>query len=466
MRAEEIAPRDAAAARSRAEARLVRTAQGPERELVELGALLECAYPALAPALDAHPEDLVAAAKGVKEARDVRSYRRLAAEAVGDPWDLVGVRRGLRRLVAREKLRIAARELLAEPGLDVDVTARELADLADVCCEVALAEALEWGTKRFGEPIAANGAPCGFVVIGMGKLGGGELNAGSDIDVMLFYETDDGWVGRRGAGSTPHTLHEHFTKVAQRFVATLDGATEDGVVWRVDLRLRPEGTRGPLVNALAATERYYETWGRTWERAALVRARPVAGDVRLGDRVLEAFAPFVWRRTVDPRIVEEMAAMLARARAEAQADVADDLKIGPGGIREVEFFAQSLQLVWGGREPRVRAANTLDALRRLRAYGFVSEREEGELSDAYLLLRRLEHRIQFATGLQTHAFPRDTASRDRLARSLGYDSTAALLRELAAARARVSARFGSLGREPTHEDVAFERLAAALDSRD
>jgi glutamate-ammonia-ligase adenylyltransferase len=425
----------------------------------DLRATLCEAYPALARHLDAHPEDLAVLGRGARQARDARTYRRLAASAVGDLSDLGAVRRGLRRFAAREKLRIAARELLAHPGQDVDVTARELADLADVCCEVALAEALVWAEARFGPPLAAGGERCPVVVVGMGKLGGRELNAGSDVDLMIFYETDEGAAGE-GA------LHERFTRVAQRFVSTLDEPTEDGVVWRVDLRLRPEGTRGPLVNALAAAERYYETWGRTWERAALVRARPVAGDLAFGARLLEALAPFVWRRAVDPRLVDEMTAMLARARAEA-GDASDgDLKIGPGGIREVEFFAQSLQLVWGGREPRVRGPNTLEALRRLRARGFVSEREEAELSDAYLLLRRIEHRVQFATGLQTHTLPADPPTRERVARSLGYDGAAGLQRELTAVRARVSARFASLGREPTREDVSFERLAAALDEAD
>ncbi|HEY6459876.1 MAG TPA: bifunctional [glutamate--ammonia ligase]-adenylyl-L-tyrosine phosphorylase/[glutamate--ammonia-ligase] adenylyltransferase, partial [Polyangiaceae bacterium] len=330
----------------------------------ELRALLRDAYPALRGSLEAHPEDVPAIVRSLRHARDLRAYRRLAASAVGDLGDVAGVRRGLRRFAAREKLRIAARELLAFPGHDVDVTARELSDLADACCDVALAEAETWARGRFGSPLDAEGAPAAFAVIGMGKLGGRELNAGSDVDLMLFYETDEG-----RAGDQP--LHEYFTRVAQRFVATLDEPTEEGIVWRVDLRLRPEGTRGPLVNALAAAERYYEAWGRTWERAALVRARPVAGDLAFGGRLLAALAPFVWRRTVDPRIAGEMTAMLGRARAEAGHAVADDLKLGPGGIREVEFFAQSLQLVWGGREPRVRTANTIDALRRLRAGGFV-----------------------------------------------------------------------------------------------
>ncbi len=429
----------------------------------DLRALLGEAYPALAPGLDAHPEDLAGIVRGARGPRDLRTYRRLAAAATGDVSDAGAVRHGLRRFAAREKVRIATRELLAYPGQDVDVTSRELADLADACCEVALSEALGWAQARFGVPLAAAGEPCPFVVIGMGKLGGRELNAGSDVDLMLFYETDDGRAGEL-------TLHEYFTRVAQRFVAILDEPTDDGLVWRVDLRLRPEGTRGPLVNALAAAERYYETWGRSWERAALVRARPVAGDLRFGARLLEALGPFVWRRSVDPRIVGEMKAMLARARAEAPIEagrrVDEDLKIGTGGIREVEFFAQSLQLVWGGREPRVRTPNTLDALRRLRARGYVSEREEEELSDAYLFLRRLEHRIQFATGLQTHSLPAAPAMVERIARSLGYDEPEGLMRELDAVRARVASRFASLGREPASDDASFDRLAAALDARD
>jgi glutamate-ammonia-ligase adenylyltransferase len=427
---------------------------------------LGSAYPALVSAMDAHPEDVAAIARGTRQPRDARAYRRLASSAVGDLGDLPSVRRGLRRFAGKEKLRVATRELLSYPGHDVDVTARELSDMAEVCCEVALAEALGWAEARYGAPRTVGGEACGFVVLGMGKLGGRELNAGSDIDLLLLYQTDDGEVRGRDGRATEHSLHEHFTRVAQRFVATLDEATEDGIVWRVDLRLRPEGTRGALVNALAAAERYYETWGRSWERAALVRARPVAGDMALGERVLEALAPFVWRRAVDPSIVVEMASMLARARAEAGAGAVDDLKIGPGGIREVEFFAQSLQLVWGGREPRVRGPNTIDAFRRLRSRGFVSGREQGELSDAYLFLRRLEHRIQFATGVQTHTLPDDDDLRARISRSLGYESSAAMMEDLDTVRAGVSARFASLGREPADSDVSLDRLWAALDAQE
>jgi glutamate-ammonia-ligase adenylyltransferase len=464
MRAEDVAPLEASSIRARLAARLASTDRVRD-DVVELGALIAAAYPGLARDVEAHLDDLISLARGTRQARDARAYRRLAATAVGDVTDRARVQRGLRRLATREKLRIAARELLAYPGHDVDVTARELSDLADVCCEVALTEALAWAESRFGTPLTASGDPCAFSVIGMGKLGGRELNAGSDIDVILFYETDDGQV--RQGKEAAHTLHEHFTRVAQRFVATLDDATEDGIVWRVDLRLRPEGTRGPLVNALAAAERYYETWGRTWERAALVRARAIAGDLVFGARLLDALGPFVWRRTVEPRVVDDMASLLARARAEGGPRSQDDLKIGWGGIREVEFFVQGLQLVWGGREPRVRNANTIEALRRLRGRGFVTEREERELSDAYLFLRRLEHRVQFATGLQTHALPGDADLRERIARSLGYASAPGLERELAGVRSRVAARFGSLGSAAVaREDPALEALWAGLEAQD
>ncbi|HLK35417.1 MAG TPA: bifunctional [glutamate--ammonia ligase]-adenylyl-L-tyrosine phosphorylase/[glutamate--ammonia-ligase] adenylyltransferase, partial [Polyangiaceae bacterium] len=314
---------------------------------------------------------------------------------------------------------------------------------------------------RFGVPTTASGERCHLAVVGMGKLGGRELNAGSDVDLILFYETDEGRVG-----TDARTLHEYFTRVAQRFVATLDESTEDGVVWRVDLRLRPEGTRGALVNALPAAERYYETWGRTWERAALVRARIVAGDAAFGGRLLDTLAPFVWRHAVDPQIADEMAAMLARSRVESVRDVDRDLKIGPGGIREVEFFAQTLQLVWGGREPRVRTTNTIEALRRLRARGLVTEREERDLADAYLLLRRLEHRIQFATGQQTHALPAGPMLH-RIARSLGYADGASLAADLSAVRAVVSRRFSALRPgAPSPIDATLGPLWAALDAQD
>jgi [glutamine synthetase] adenylyltransferase / [glutamine synthetase]-adenylyl-L-tyrosine phosphorylase len=441
--------------------------------------LISAVYPALARHIEAHPEDVAAIARsGTKTARDGNTYRRLALAAVGDLSDEDGVRRNLRRFAAREKLRVAARELLPYAGSDVDVTSRELSDLADVCVDVALMHALMWAEARWGTPLTGAGTRCPFVVIGMGKLGGRELNAGSDIDLLLFYETDDGEVcppalgasQRAGAPGAEQTLHEHFARVAQRLTSVLDDTTEDGIVWRVDLRLRPEGSRGPLVNALAAAERYYETWGRTWERAALVRARPIAGDLAFGSRLLDALGPFVWRRAVDPQIADEMMSLVVRARAEMNHEPSRDLKLGPGGIREAEFFVQSLQLIWGGRREELRSTNTLEALRRLRSRGLVTEKESREVGDAYLALRRLEHRIQFATGIQTHSLP-DRPLLEAIARSLGYASAPELEKDLDKTRRRVAKRFASLlgpARAIQGERGAAEldRLFAAIDHAD
>ena len=414
-------------------------------EALDFAAALSCAYPAFALPLERTLGDVLAVTRaGTKTARDLRAYRRLVVSHVGDGTDAEQVRRGLRVFARREKLRVAARELLPLAGSDVDVTSRELADLADVCIQVALAEALGWAAARFGTPETSAGETCAFVVIGMGKLGGRELNPGSDVDLMLFYETDDGSVVRDGV-ATELTLHEYFGRVAQRLTATLDDVTDDGFVFRVDLRLRPEGAQGPLVNALPAAERYYETWGRTWERAALSRARPSAGDLAFGKRLLDALGPFIWRRGVDPRIADEMAGLVAQARAESKADAARDLKIGRGGIREAEFFVQSLQLIWGGRDAALRVAGTLGALRRLRARGFVTDREGREMEAAYLALRRLEHRVQFATGLQTHTLPGPGPLLEVLARSLGFTSGASLEADLDRIRQGVADRLRSLG---------------------
>lgn len=425
----------------------------------ELANALAAAYPALRGQITTRPEDLQAISRGkLRLARDLRAYRRIGAQFVPDLSDHEGVRRGLRLFAQRERMRIAARELFG--SADVDVTARELSDLAQVCIDLALTEAMRWAEARFGTPLTADGKPCAFTVLGMGKLGGRELNPGSDVDLLPFYETDEGSAGE-------HSLHEHFTRVTQRFTSSLEDATEEGFAWRVDLRLRPEGSRGPLVNALAAAERYYETWGRTWERAAMVRARAIAGDLAFGAHVLDALAPFVWRKVVDPKIAHEMTQLVQRARVELSSEPERDLKLGPGGIREAEFFVQSLQLIWGGKEPSLRHPNTLVALRRLRARGLVTDRESREVESAYLALRRVEHRVQTATGIQTHVLPHGDVL-EVIARSFGHANGHELEKEIEKTRRRVAARLASLTREvepSAAEDDAthLEPLFSALE---
>ncbi|HEY4121486.1 MAG TPA: bifunctional [glutamate--ammonia ligase]-adenylyl-L-tyrosine phosphorylase/[glutamate--ammonia-ligase] adenylyltransferase, partial [Byssovorax sp.] len=427
-----------------------------------IATLLGAAYPALVPTLVRDP-GLAArmAADGFASARDRATLRRVITARFGDLGDEARVRRELRLAARDERARVALREILppALGGADVDVTSAELAALADVTLQIAVDEARFHVEARCGAPRTSSGAPGRFAVLGMGKLGGDELNAGSDVDLIYVYDTDDG-VAEAPAGST--TLHDFWTRVAKRVTATLEEPTEDGFVWRVDLRLRPEGRGGPIVNSLAAAERYYEAFGRLWERAALLRARPVAGDLDFGAEVLESLAPFVWRRAVDPRIAVDMIELARRSRAELSDDGARDLKLRPGGIREAEFFAQTLQLVWGGKAKQLRVRGTLEALRRLRAQGLVSDREFRELSDAYLALRRAEHVVQTATGIQTHALPGADADLDRTARALGFADGGALTKDFAHKTRLVAERFRSLAPPDAARAVAPHRWTEAF----
>ena len=358
---------------------------------------------------------------------------------ISDPTDRQVVLSALRRAAWAELARIALRELLPHTlgGAPLGVTAREISWLAEALLDVAFAEAKAHVAARLGAPVTAEGAPSEFAVLGMGKLGGLELNAGSDVDLCFAYDTDE--------GGSETSLHEHWSRVARRGAQNLELPTEDGKAWRVDLRLRPEGSQGAIANSMAASERYYETWGRLWERAALIRTRPVAGDIALGIRfVAEIAEPFVYRGEVDPSIATALGELLTRSRIELHSNSERDLKLGVGGIREVEFFVQALQLIWGGRDRSLRVPSTFAALERLRGAGFVTEREARQLAEAYTLLRSVEHRVQWQSGVQTHELPKSAGDFDRLARSLGMKEGELLRVELDRSRTLVAEAFSSL----------------------
>ncbi len=383
---------------------------------------------------------------------DEASFRRAFREATADLGDGDELRRALRRLRHRAVVRIALREILRLA--DIDRTSAEMAWLAGAAIDAALRACTRTVVAADGAPLGPDGRRVPLVVLGMGKLGGAELNIGSDVDLVFFYETDEAEVS-----SSNTTVHEIYAKIASRTAKALADITEDGFVFRVDLRLRPEGSRGPLVNSLASAERYYETWGRTWERAALLRARPVAGDFAFGERLLGVLRPFVFRRAVDPSIAREMGEMLRKARRELGVDEERDVKLGRGGIREAEFFVQTLQLVWGGRHPELQVPGTVEAVRRLVAAGLVSDGEAHDLEESWALLRRVEHRIHVQAGYQTHELPPAGAPRERFAGSLGFTDAAALDREIDAARDRVAALFASLARPSEVESPELVALA-------
>lgn len=422
-------------------------------EAVELAEILERNAPGIFPLVVADPSVLPdVLARPLDRADDEAS---LAARflGAGDLDDGPELWRTLRRARHRAVVRIALRELLRYA--DIDQTSAELAALAAAAVDAAMRSCRRTLEAEYG-PALGDAGPVPLVALGMGKLGGGELNFGSDVDLIFFYETDQATVGD---GSGP-SVHELFSKVVRRVTRALGEVTEDGFVFRVDLRLRPEGSRGALVNSLASAERYYESFGRPWERAALLRARPIAGDVAFGRRLLAALEPFVFRRSVDPTIAEAMHEMMRRTRRDLDVDDERNVKLGRGGIREAEFFVQTLQLIWGGRHPELRVTGTIEALRRLEAQGLVTHQEAEDLETSWALLRRIEHRIHMSAGYQTHDLPRDPSS---LARSLGFRDVDAFEQELGAARAKVARLFDSLLPAPATATVSpFDALCRAL----
>ena len=324
---------------------------------------------------------------GLTDERDAECYRstfRLADHE--EP--LARIRRWKRR----ELLRIAARDLLGIA--DLPAVGRELAALA----EVSLGAALE-----VAEPVEP------FAVIGMGKLGGRELNYASDVDVLFVHG---------GSG-------EEADRVGKVVLATMATPTPDGIVFRTDADLRPEGRAGALSRTVESYEVWYQQWARPWEFQALIKARPVAGDADLGARFVAMAQPFVWPEVLDPDAVREARAMKARAEAElARRGIGQrELKRGPGGIRDIEFAVQLLQRVHGRPDDSIRSPNTLDALDQLANGGYVEPREARQLADAYVFLRTVEHRLQLRDEQQTHTLPTDEASRRLLARVLGYRAT-------------------------------------------
>ncbi len=352
--------------------------------------------------------------------------RRLAS-LVAKERDDAGFYRALRVFRKQEMLRIGLRDLLAKADLQEIVG--ELSDLAEVCLQQAYDRADADLAKRYGRPVNERPdgtvALAGFAVIAMGKLGGRELNFSSDVDLMYVYSADGETEGiRNGDGTITNriTNHQYFIKLAEKLSAAIGQKTEDGFVFRVDLRLRPEGQSGPLAQSLGGYEIYYESWGQTWERSALIKARPVAGDEGVGREFMERIAPFVYRKYLDYGAIAEIGDMKQKINkdVEQKGRTHRDVKLGYGGIREIEFVIQALQLIYAGRDRTLREKNALKALHRLSQKGLITYQEHETLSKAYVFLRTVEHRIQIADDLQTQTLPADERELRALARRTGY----------------------------------------------
>ncbi len=352
--------------------------------------------------------------------------------------DEIGV---LREWHMRHLARIACADLA--DMLDIADVAAQLSMLADVALDEVCRFHARSMDERFGRPLQDDGTPAGMCVIGLGKLGGEELNFRSDIDLMFVY-SDEGH--SEGATSDGLTLHEWYSRLASRIMATLSEVSADGMLYRVDARLRPDGRSGALARSLASYILYYETRGEVWERQMLVKARPVAGDLSVGSALLESLKPFVYPRThnlsprdeihrVKSRILAHLAARDTQGNA---TEIEWNLKLRRGGLRDIEFIVQCLQLVVGGAAASIRQRNSLDAIDRMAEQGVLSDDEAASLVRAYRLYRKVEHRLQMVAGQQTFTLPVDAEARTVLALQLGYANAQVFLADLESVRSDVA----------------------------
>ena len=366
--------------------------------------------------LDPESFDLLRLTEGQPVAREVlvdeicTECELLASEAT--------VKMALRRYKRRETLRIAYGDIIGQQ--QIGTVTRQISYVADAICEAALRFAIKTLKVDRGSPLRPDGQPARIVALALGKLGGTELNYSSDIDLVFVSDEDGKTDGRR-----PVTNQEFFERVVAKFVSLLTNPTELGHAYRVDLRLRPDGDQGRPVISAANALRYYDVKGRTWERQAYVKARPIAGDIELGEEFLGQLEPWIYRRYLSRADITGIKALKRRIERRAQVEGADDrdVKTGRGGIRDIEFVIQFLQLLNGGDLAQIRSGNTLEAIERLEQAGCLTWQERSLLEEHYGFLRKLEHRLQIMFDLQTHQLAESDREVRRVAIRMGFEDT-------------------------------------------
>jgi glutamate-ammonia-ligase adenylyltransferase len=324
----------------------------------------------------------------------------------------------LRRFKRRETLRIAYGDIVRNQP--VGTVARQISYLADAIVEAALDYARRHLDEQYGQPLRSDGERSRFAVLGLGKLGGVELNYSSDIDLILLYEQDGQTDARRTVSN-----HEYFERLAKELIRLLTEATDLGAAYRVDLRLRPDGAISPLSLSFENMLSYYDVKGRTWERQAFVKARPIAGDLDLGFELLARLEPWIYRKYLSLADITGIKALKRRIEERVGREGGDlrNVKTGHGGIRDIEFVIQFLQLLNGGALPEVRTGNTLEAITHLEQAGCLTPDERAKLEDNYSMLRKLEHRLQIMFDLKTHLLPSTREELAKLAVRMGYSGT-------------------------------------------
>jgi [glutamine synthetase] adenylyltransferase / [glutamine synthetase]-adenylyl-L-tyrosine phosphorylase len=370
----------------------------------------------------------------------------MRAVAEIDTSDTAALMRDLRRARRRVALTVGLADIANAWPLEKITGA--LSDFADLATNLAARQVLREAQASGVLPATSAAQPevgSGLVIIGMGKLGARELNYSSDIDLIVLYDRE------RIATDDPAGLQRIFVRLTRGIVRILEERTSDGYVFRTDLRLRPDPGSTPLAMSVAAAEAYYESHGQNWERAAMIKARAIAGDIEAGNRFLGALRPYVWRKHLDFAAIQDIHSIKRQINAHrgggSVAIAGHNIKLGRGGIREIEFFAQTQQLIWGGRRPELRQAMTCDALRALAAAGRIDKRTADEMIAAYHFLRRVEHRLQMIDDRQTHTLPAERSELERLATFLGYADCTVFEAEMLATLRRVERHYARLFEE-------------------
>jgi glutamate-ammonia-ligase adenylyltransferase len=381
---------------------------------------------------------------------DATEWAGRLALIAGQPATPEALDQALRRFRNREFLRIIWRDFnRVAPTLE---TTADISAVAECCVQAALDFHYALLCQEWGTPLDARQVPQSLVVLGMGKLGAFELNLSSDIDLIFGYPA----AGETAGGPVAVSNQEFFVRLGQRLIKSLDQITADGFVFRVDMRLRPYGDSGALVLNFDALEEYYQTQGRDWERYAMIKARPIAGDPAAGATLMALLRPFTYRRYLDYSAFAALREMKALIQREVQRRrLQDNIKLGPGGIREIEFIAQCFQLIRGGREVRLQERQLPLVLRTLEELGYLPAKAVDELQRAYLFLRDTEHAIQGYNDKQTQELPTAELPQAALAWTMGCADWPAFKSALAAHRDAVTAHFQNIIAAPQEQPAAI-----------
>jgi glutamate-ammonia-ligase adenylyltransferase len=403
-----------------------------------------------------HPEraEILLSSSDMHCVYDEVGFDTRLAKQLNDVKDEVKLHQQLRYFRQREMVRIIWRDLAG--WADLAETVRELSALADACIQQTLAKLTQWHCENFGIPVNEQGDEQSLVVIGMGKLGAGELNLSSDIDLIFTYANQ----GETHGGPRSISNEVFFTRLGQKLIQALDNVTTDGFVFRVDMRLRPFGDSGALVSCFDAMEDYYQTQGREWERYAMIKARIITGNDAEKGRLISLLKPFIYRRYLDYGVFDSLREMKGMIVSQLRRKgVEGNIKLGVGGIREIEFIGQVFQLIYGGRDQPLQQRPILTILDLLSERQCLSEQAVDDLKQAYVFLRRTEHRIQAFADQQTHLLPDSDDGLLRIAQLMGFTTSSDFLFVLNEHREQVQGHFEQILTSPQADDQPEEETS-------